>query len=97
MTDIARRNQPPMLHGTLSTFRRRCGKPGCHCAEGAPHESPAFLYREGGRTKTLTLTQAELEWVEAGIERYQQASAELEAHAREGLAALAARRERSRR
>ena len=97
MTDIARRNQPPMLHGTLSTFRRRCGKQSCHCADGAPHESPALLYREGGRTKTLTLTRAELAWVQAAIERYQQASAELEAHARDGLAALAARRERARR
>lgn len=96
MADIARRNQPPMLHGTLSTFRRRCGKSGCHCAEGAPHESPALLYREGGRTKTLTLTRAELAWVQAAVERYQRASAELEANARDGLAALAARRERPR-
>lgn len=97
MADIARRNQPPMLHGTLSTFRRRCGKPGCHCADGSLHESPALLYREQGRTKTLTLTQAELVWVQAAIERYEQASAELDARARDGLAALAARRERSRR
>ena len=97
MTDIARRNQPPMLRGTLSTFRRRCGKPGCHCADGALHESPALLYREQGRTKTLTLSAAELAWVQAAIERYQRASAELDAQAREGLAALAARRERSRR
>ena len=76
MTDIARRNDPPMLHGTLSTFRRRCGKPSCHCADGAPHESPALLYREGGRTKTLTLSQSELAWVSAAIERYQQASSD---------------------
>jgi len=93
MTDIARRNEPTMLHGTLSTFRRRCGKPACHCATGAPHESPALTYREQGRTKTVTLSQAELAWVRAAIERYQQASAELEARARGGLAALAARRE----
>ena len=97
MSVIARRNDPPMLHGTLSTFRRRCGKQACHCADGALHESPALLYREGGRTKTLTLSQSELAWVQAAIERYQQANDELEARARDGLAALAARRERSRR
>lgn len=97
MTDIARRNEAPMLHGTLSTFRRRCGKQSCHCADGALHESPALLYREQGRTKTVTLSQAEQAWVQAAIERYQQASTELEARARDGLATLAVRRERSRR
>ncbi len=97
MTDIARRNEVPMLHGTLTTFRRRCGKAACHCASGAPHESPALTYREGGRTKTVTLSDAELAWVRAAVERYQRASAELEARARDGLAGLRARREASQR
>jgi predicted nucleotidyltransferase len=34
----------PLLRGTLITFRRKCGKAGCHCAgkKGTPHESPAL-------------------------------------------------------
>lgn len=97
MSDIARRDEALMLHGTLTTFRRRCGKVACHCAEGDPHESPALTYREGGRTKTVTLSQAELVWVRAAVARYQQASAQLEAQAWDGLAELRASRDGSRR
>jgi len=97
MMDIARRNEPPLLHGTLTTFRRRCGKPACHCVDGAPHESPALTYRQQGRTKTVTLSETDLAWVRDAVERYQQASAALEARARDGLATLQTRRERSRR
>ncbi len=60
MPRIARRVQPLVLHGTLTTFRRRCGKPACRCASGEPHESPALTYTERGRTKTLTLSAAEV-------------------------------------
>ncbi|MGH9223715.1 MAG: DUF6788 family protein, partial [Acidimicrobiales bacterium] len=35
-----------MLRGSLFTFRRRCGKPNCRCAEGDGHESPALSYTE---------------------------------------------------
>lgn len=97
MTDIARGSEPAMLHGTVTTFRRRCGKPSFHCVDGAPHESPALTYREDGRTKTVTLSETELAWVRQAIERYQQASGELEARARDGVAVLRARRGRSRR
>jgi len=38
-----------VLHGTLTTFRRRCGKPACRCASGEPHEGPALTYTERGR------------------------------------------------
>ena len=56
MPCIAGRARPLVLRGTLTTFRRRCGKPTCRCATGEPHESPALTYTEGGRTKTMTLT-----------------------------------------
>jgi hypothetical protein len=39
-----------MLRGTLTTFRRRCGKPNCRCANGDAHESPALTYTESGQT-----------------------------------------------
>ena len=92
MPCIARRARPMMLHGTLTTFRRRCGKPACRCAAGEPHESAALTYTDGGRTKTLTLSAGEVEEVRAAIERYESARKELESAAREGIATLRSRR-----
>ena len=88
MSCIAPRTRPLLLQGTLTTFRRRCGKPGCRCADGDPHASPALRFTENGRTTTLTLTPAEVAQVTAGLARYEQARAELDAQAAEGLARL---------
>ena len=77
-----------LLQGTLTTFRRRCGKPTCRCAAGEPHESPALRFTEDGRTKTLTLTAAEVAQVTAALARYEQARADLDAPAAEGIARL---------
>jgi hypothetical protein len=92
MPGIARNRDSLLLRGALTTFRRRCGKPGCRCAAGEPHESPALTYTEGGRTRTVTLSQAEVPEVSAALARYQQARAELEAAADSGIAVLRARR-----
>ena len=92
MPCIARRVRPLVLRGTLTTFRRRCGKPGCRCATGEPHESPALTYTDGGRTKTLTLSVGELDEVRTALARYEAARAELEAAAQAGIDALRARR-----
>lgn len=89
--------EPTMLRGTLTTFRRRCGKPTCHCAEGDPHESPALAYTEAGRTRTLTLSEAEVAEVAAALARYRQARGELDRAADAGIDALRSRRARSRR
>ncbi|MGH9121525.1 MAG: DUF6788 family protein [Acidimicrobiales bacterium] len=92
MPCIARRARPLVLHGTLTTFRRRCGKPACRCATGDAHESPALTYTEAGRTKTLTLAAGELAEVTAALARYDSARVDLEAAAVEGIASLRARR-----
>lgn len=92
MPCIARRTRPLLLHGTLTTFRRRCGKPACRCAAGEPHESPALTFTEDGRTKTLTLTPAEVTEVTAALARYEQAKADLDAQAAQGIASLRSRR-----
>jgi hypothetical protein len=83
---------PLVLRGTLTTFRRRCGKPSCRCAAGDGHESPALTYTQGGRTRTVTLSGAEVAEVAAALERYARARAELERAAEQGIAALRARR-----
>jgi len=88
MKCIASRSRPLVLRGTLTTFRRRCGKPSCRCATGEPHQSPALTFTEAGRTKTITLSAGEVERVGAALARYETARAELEAQADAGLERL---------
>lgn len=92
MPCIASRSRPLVLRGTLTTFRRRCGKPSCRCATGEPHQSPALTFTEDGRTKTITLSASEVKAVEAALARYQEARASLDAQADAGLAKLRDRR-----
>jgi hypothetical protein len=94
MAARSHRSEGWMLRGTLTTFRRRCGKPTCRCVGGEPHESPALAYTDGGRTKTLTLADADVAEVAAGLARFGAARAELERAADAGIAALRARRAR---
>jgi hypothetical protein len=91
MVPIAGRSEPLVLRGTLTTFRRRCGKPNCRCASGDPHESPALTFREDGRTKTVTLTDADISEVEAALARYDLARGALDVAADAGIARLRAR------
>lgn len=86
-----RRSEKLLLHGRLTTFRRRCGKAGCRCVTGDRHESPALRYTVDGRSKLLMLTEADVAEVAAALDRYDEARAALDAAAQEGLAALAAR------
>ena len=60
----------PLLRGALFTLRRKCGKASCRCASGQAHESPALAYPSGGRTKTMTLTEADVPGVTAALERW---------------------------
>ncbi len=79
-----------LLCGTLTTFRRRCGKHSCRCASGEPHESPALRYTEGGRTRLVTLTEADVAEVAAALARYREAKTALDRAAADGLARLRA-------
>ncbi len=80
---------PRMLRGSLVTLRRRCGKPGCHCAQGEQrHEAPALSYSEHGRTRVVMLAESDVDAVTAALQRYRLARAELEELANTGLTAL---------
>ena len=85
-----------LLRGSLTTFRRRCGKPNCHCATGEPHENPALTYTEDGRTKTVIVKQAEVAEVAAALERYHQAKTALDEQADAGIAELRGRKAKRR-
>ncbi|MCC6436918.1 MAG: hypothetical protein IT196_17940 [Acidimicrobiales bacterium] len=88
MTD---RRVPGLVRGSLITLRRRCGKPTCRCADGAPHETPALSYSFQGRTRTVTLRAEDLPAVHAALERYATARQRLEDEALAGIEALRAR------
>jgi len=90
MPNESPKRTPQMLRGSLVTLRRRCGKPSCRCADGgAPHEAPALSYSENGRTRMLTLADADVADVAAALDRYRAAQSQLEAKANAGLVALA--------
>jgi hypothetical protein len=86
---------PLVLRGSLITLKRKCGQPGCHCARGELHESPALSLNVGGKTKILTLRPSEIPQVQTALARYKQAraaaQAALDQQVREGLATLQAR------
>jgi hypothetical protein len=77
-----------VLRGSLTVLRRRCGSPGCHCATGALHETPVLSYKQGGKTKILSLS--------AALARYREAEAALQERAEAGREALRAHLEAAR-
>lgn len=72
---------PELVHGSLFTLRRKCGKPTCRCAGGVPHESPALSFSVDGKTKIITLRPGELEPVQDAVAAYRAARDELDEQA----------------
>jgi hypothetical protein len=69
-------NVEHVLAGSLAEQSRRCGRPGCRCADGEPHGPYAyFTPRPGGRSRAR--------YVPAGladaVRRYLQRGSEVEA------------------
>jgi len=77
-----------LLRGSLIILRRKCGKASCHCAEGAPHETPALSTSVRNITQIITLRREELPRVRSALRRYQKALATLDRKALRGLALL---------
>jgi hypothetical protein len=49
---------PRMIRGTVVTQRRRCGKPNCHCADGAHHPSLYLVQSQAGKVRQLCIPKA---------------------------------------
>ena len=92
MRFIPTRDDSLVLKGTLTVFKRRCGNASCRCATGDRHESPALVYTDEGRTRTVTLWADEVAEVEAAVARYRAARNALDEAATAGLLELRARR-----
>jgi hypothetical protein len=63
--------------GTVSEVRGRCGKPGCHCAQGEGHPQMRLLYAEDGRRRCKTIRQADWDRLRRAGARYRHLRATL--------------------
>lgn len=50
----------PLAQASLVTMARRCGKPGCHCAQGEKHVS-LYLAARLGKTRKMLYVPPDLE------------------------------------
>src|ERR1035441_387264 len=53
---------PDALPGSLVLSHRRCGKPGCHCAEGTAHPFYSLTFRIPGKKQVEAVPA---EWIDA--------------------------------
>lgn len=81
-------SMPLVVRGSLITLTRKCGNPGCRCARGEPHTTPALSTSIDGKTTILTLRDEDLPEVTAALTRYRRARDDLDQRARAGLRAL---------
>ena len=81
--------QAELLKGSLIKFRRKCGKPNCHCAlKGELHEAWALSFKQAGRTRLVLLPQEEVGRVRQAIAHYRAARRTLSQAAETGLFAF---------
>jgi len=50
-----------LLPGSIYKRRRRCGKPGCRCARGHPHNDTVLAVRENGRRRLVSLSAIDVD------------------------------------
>lgn len=61
----------PVIKGSVYELKRKCGKPGCKCAQGELHRSMVVSASEKGKTKLRVIPQGSLVEVERKVRRYQ--------------------------
>ena len=63
----------PIIIGTLSLVKRRCGSPRCRCArgEGEGHATWTLLTNYQGKRRCQVVKKKDLEKVRRRVERYQ--------------------------
>ena len=60
----------PLLAASLVSFERRCGQPGCHCAQGERHQGHQLTYKVRGKTHTIYVPVDFTEEVRSWIEEH---------------------------
>ncbi len=66
-------SQQGVIHGTLITRRRVCGKANCRCAQGQLHESLYLVVTEAGKGRQMYVPRQWETAVRQWIEQYAQA------------------------
>jgi hypothetical protein len=62
----------PVIKGTAYELRRKCGKPGCKCAQGELHARMVVSASEKGRTRLRVIPRGFLVEVQGRVKRYQE-------------------------
>jgi hypothetical protein len=62
----------PVIKGTVYELRRRCGKPGCKCAQGELHARMVVSASEKGRTRLRVIPRGFFVEVQERVRRYQE-------------------------
>jgi len=65
-------SQQGLIHGTLITRRRVCGKANCRCAKGRLHESLYLVVTEAGKGRQMYVPRQWEAAVRHWIEQYAQ-------------------------
>lgn len=60
----------PLLAASLSSVRRVCGQPSCHCHRGEKHVARQLTYKIGGKTHTVYVPVDFTEEVRSWIEEH---------------------------
>jgi hypothetical protein len=62
----------PVIKGTVYELKRKCGKPGCKCAQGELHACMVVSASEGGKTRLQVIPDGFLVEVQGKVRRYQE-------------------------
>lgn len=60
------------LRGTLTVRNVRCGKPGCHCAQGELHACLYLVRRQGGKLRQMFVPRQWEQRVRQAVENQQE-------------------------
>ena len=62
----------PVIRGSVYELKRKCGKPGCKCAQGELHGRMVVSASEKGKTSLRVVPSGFLVEVQAKVRRYQE-------------------------
>lgn len=62
----------PITKGSVYRLKRKCGKPGCRCAQGELHSSMVLSWSDEGKTKLISVPRGRLAELRSLTRRYQQ-------------------------
>ena len=62
----------PVLKGTVYELKRKCGKPGCKCVQGALHARMVLSASESGKTRLRVIPRGFLVQTQQQVNGYQQ-------------------------